>query len=185
MNAEASASPFPLLTLGTCRVAKPRVGGFRLGIGEVLELDRLELNMPLDPPTAATSAENGPTSAVPPTAAPTVDALLTRSLDVSSFRRMARIVGPVSSATISNLRIALIQDTNQIVILTAASAVLASRSELTLRKCVFLDGNLRSHEAAKAHLTNAQGWHLAAENGPTVEIEAVAAALRQRAAISK
>jgi hypothetical protein len=155
-----------------CRVARPRLGGFRLGIGEVLELDRLELNLPLDFPAAGTNA------------AQTINALLSRSLDVSSFRRMAHVVAPVSSATITGLRISLVHGTNQVVVLTASSGRIAGRSDITLRKCVFLDNNLRSCEAAKARLTNDHGWRLSAENGPTVELEAVAEAVRRREPVS-
>ena len=143
------------------------VNGFRLGIGEVLELDRLELNLPLEFSAAGTNA------------AQTVNALLSHSLDVSSFRRLAHVVAPVSSATITGLRISLIHGTNQVTILTAASARIAGRSDLTLRKCSFLDSNLRPCETAKARLTNDHGWRLSAEDGPTVEIEAVAEAIRR------
>jgi len=94
-------APFPLIALGACRVARPRLGGFRLGLGEVLELDRLELNLPLDFPAAGTNA------------AQTVNTLLSHSLDMSSFRRMAHVVAPVSSATVTGLRISLIHGTNR------------------------------------------------------------------------
>ena len=164
------AAPFPLIALGACRVARPRLGGFRLGIGEVLELDRLELNLPLDSPVDGTNT------------AQSVDELLSRSLDVSSFRRMAHVVAPISSATITGLRISLVHGTNQVVVLTAASARIAGRSDLTLRKCVFLDHNLQTCKAAKVRLTNDHGWRLSAENGPTVEIETMAGAIRQREA---
>lgn len=168
LDGSPDAAPFPVIALGACRVTRPRLGGFRLGIGEVLELDRLELNLPLDIPAAGTNA------------AQTINALLSHSLDVSSFRRMAHVVAPVSSATITGLRISLVHGTNQVVVLTASSGRIAGRSDLTLRKCVFLDSNLRSCEAAKARLTNDHGWRLAAENGPTVEMEAVAEAIRRR-----
>lgn len=184
LNGGPGATPFPLIALGACRVAKPRLGGFRLGIGEVLELERLELNLPLDTLSAGTNADRCVMPATQTGTVQTVNALLTRSLDVSSFRRMAHIVAPISSATIAGLRMALVHGTNRVAILTASSARIASRSNLALRNCVFLDGDLRQVKAAKANLTNDHGWRISAENGPTVAIETVAEAVRRLEPVS-
>ncbi len=167
LNGAPGAAAFPLMELGACRVEKPRIGGFRLGVGDVLEFDRLELNLPLDLTVRGTNTNQH------------VDGFLSRALDLSSFRRMANINTAVSSATIASLRISLVQGTNRVAILTASSARITGRSNIALRNCVFLDNNLHSVEAAKARLTNEHGWRITADNSPSVEIETVAKAVQR------
>jgi len=179
LNGGPGAAHFPLITLGACRVVKPRIGGFRLGFGEVLELDRLELNLPLEFPAAGTNAD---TCVTPSTQ--TVNTLLSHSLDVSSFRRMARVISPVSAANVTGLRISLVHGTNRVAILAAASARIAGRADIALRNCQFLGSDLRQYKAAKASLTEDHGWQISAENGPTFKIESVVDAVRRMGPVS-
>ena len=170
LNGQPDATAFPLITLGACRVVKPQLGGFRLGVGDILEFEQLALNLPLDE------------SAAQPKAQGTINALLSQSLDLSAFRRMAHEAGPVSSTKVNGLRISLVHGTNQFHLITASTARVIGRSNILLRECAFLDCDLRTVHADKVRLTEDHGWRITPDGGSPVDIEAVVEAVRRQVA---
>ncbi|MFZ4398158.1 MAG: hypothetical protein ACOYOU_21295 [Kiritimatiellia bacterium] len=180
LNGRPGVTSYPLIELGACRVEKPRLGGFRLGVGDVLTFERLEINLPIENFIADTNMDTRATLASPTNAMQTVDGILSRSLDLSAFRRMANIKTPVSSVTITDLRISLVHGTNRVFLITAASARIANRANILLRNCEFLDRNLHSMTAAKAHLREDPNWRMIPEDGDPVAVSVVTAAVCQR-----
>jgi len=164
--------PFPLVALGVGRIAQPRLGGFRLGLGHVLELDRLELNLPLNDQAPVTNAEGRVD------AAPGVTALLTRMLDVQSLRQCAHVATPFTGLSVHGLHICLVGGTNRIAVLTASTARLTGK-EWSLTHCCFLAEDLQQVEVSQARLSHANGWRIVGEHGQTADLEAVATVLRR------
>jgi hypothetical protein len=166
---------FPLVALGACRIARPRLGGFRLGVGNVLELDRLEVNLPLDTDAAVTNAEGrvGATNRVV-----SVGDILHRTFDLAAIRRLVGVTTPVTGLTVGDLRISAVAGTNRVAVLMASSGRL-SGSAFALKDCFFLDANLRQVEARRARLVDENGWRVIAEDGRAADLDQVVAALRR------
>ena len=171
---------FPLVSVGLCRLGKPRVGGFRLGVGNVLELERLEVNVPLDAQAVVTNtAEKIISTDTPPGALLSVDQILQRTIDLASLRRLAGASTRLSGVSLHDLHIYMVRGTTRIVVLTAVDGQLSGRG-MALKKCVFLDESLRQVTAAEARLVNEHGWRIVAADGATAVMGNVAAALRGR-----
>ena len=106
VDADAAPSAFPLVFVRTVRAVRPKVAGFRLGIGEALELDEVELNLPLHRPglSQVLPADDFATN---------LNALVARSLDLGAIRRLTRITAPVFSATLHGFRLSFVSGTNR------------------------------------------------------------------------
>lgn len=177
---QAEGGPFPFVALSEGRIAKPKVGGFRLGIGKMLELDRLELNLPLDARTVVTTADTpfGAADQSRTGDVQSVSAQLSRALDMQAMRRLANVTTPFTGLSISDLRISLVKGKERVAVITASSARFTGKA-FTLNHCFFLTADLRQVEATKARLVDEQGWRIIGDRGQTAELEHVAAALRR------
>lgn len=160
---------FPVIAFEACRIAKPRLGGFRLGIGNILELDGLEVNLPLDARATVTNTTATGLS---------VDQILQQVMDVTALRRLTNISTPLSGVHVHALRVCMVQGNERVLVLAAVSGRLAGKG-LALKDCEFLDETHGHHKVSEARLCNENGWRVIAGDGTTVELEKVAVMLRR------
>jgi hypothetical protein len=161
--------PYPLVALDAGRVARPRLCGFRLVIGRMLELERLEVNLPL-----AEAAGDNVSQPATNASAPTPSVLLRRALDLEALGRQANAATPFFGLDAHGFRLAFVRGRERVTVITATSARLSGRT-LVLNDCCLLTEDLRQIETSKARLIDENGWRVTAENGLAVALDRLAA----------
>ena len=137
-----------------CRVTKPKMGGFRLGAFNVLEIDDLEITLPSTPEGSADGDGSTAANATDP---------VRQGLDAEKLSAMAGLDPRVSMLKINGFRLLMIDGNQQrIPVITAQVAQSSGVMSVTLENCEFLTEQLSRIQVSKAKL------HL----GDTIMIEA-------------
>jgi hypothetical protein len=137
-----------------CRVTKPKMGGFRLGAFNVLEIDDLEITLPN---VLAETVEEGCSNATNATDP------VRQGLNAEKLSAMAGLDQRVSMLKVNGFRLLMIDGHQQrIPVITAQSAQSSGVVSISLENCEILTEQLLRIQVSKAKL------HL----GDTIRIEA-------------
>ncbi len=137
-----------------CRVTKPKMGGFRLGAFNVLEIDDLEITLPCIPAEAAEAGDSNANKVTDP---------VRQGLDAEKLSAMAGLDQRVSILKVRGFRLLMINGNQQrIPVMTAQFAKSSGETAISLENCEFLNEQLKRIRVSKAKL------HL----GDTIAIEA-------------
>jgi hypothetical protein len=137
-----------------CRVTKPKMGGFRLGAFNVLEIDDLEITLPGTPDGSAHGDGSTAANATDP---------VRQGLDAEKLSAMAGLDQRVSMLKINGFRLLIIDGNQQrISVITARVAQSSGVMSVSMENCEILTEQLSRIQVSKAKL------HL----GDTIRIEA-------------
>jgi hypothetical protein len=128
-----------------CRVTKPKMGGFRLGSFNVLEIDELEITLPC---ASEKTAESGSSPL-----AGNVTAPLQRNLDAEKLSAVAGLDQRVSMLWVRGFRLFILDGTRQRVpVVIAKTAKSSGTKSISLEHCELLTEQLVRIHAPKAKL---------------------------------
>jgi|GEM_PF-2646982 len=126
-----------------CRVTKPKMGGFRLGAFNVLEIDELEITLPYP----ADDAESG--SAV----GDSVTEPVRRSLDAGRLSAVAGLDQRVSMISIRGFKLFMTsRDQQHIPVIIAETAKSSGAASISMQQCELLTEQLTRIQVHKAKL---------------------------------
>lgn len=156
-----------------CRVTKPKMGGFRLGAINVLEIDGLEISLPCEP--AATEKTDS-------SIAGSITEPVRNGLDTGRLSAMAGLDQRVSMLSVNGLQIFL-TDRNQqrIPVLIAETAKSGGSASISLEHCELLTEQLIRIQASKAKIIMGKSIVIEAA-GQRIDLDKLAAILRSKTA---
>jgi hypothetical protein len=127
-----------------CRVTKPKMGGFRLGAFNVLEIDDFEITLPGNPAEFANGDGSAAANATDP---------VRQGLNAEKLSAMAGLDQRVSILKVSGFRLLMIDDNQQrILVVTAQFAKSSGETTISLENCELLNEQLERIRVSKAKL---------------------------------
>ncbi len=127
-----------------CRVTKPKMGGFRLGVFNVLEIDDLEITLPSTPEGYADGEVSTAANATGP---------VRQGLDAEKLSAMAGLDQRVSMLKINGFRLLMIDGNQQrIPVLTARFAKSSGAASVSLEECEVLTEQMERIRTPKAKI---------------------------------
>lgn len=132
------------VSFASCRVVKPKAGGFRLGAFNILEVDDLEITLPCISAGNAGEKASGARSAAEP---------FKESLNADKLSAVAGLDQRVSMLRVNGLRLFMTdRNLQRISVVTSRSAKSSGASSVILEDCELLTEQMDRIQASKAKI---------------------------------
>jgi len=153
----------------SCRVTKPKIGGFRLGTFNVLEIDKLEITLPCAPVEVAETGSSVADNATEP---------LRYSLDAGRLSAIAGLDQRVSMFFVRGFQLFIIdRDQQRVPVVIAETARSSGATSISLEHCELLTEQLVRIRTPKAKLRMGNPVLIEAA-GQQVNLDTLAAVLK-------